>query len=98
MVIALVPKSAAIGLLSRPLTTSPSTFCSRAVSESKPAAQMFKFHPHLFDTLDMTRRLYPTCPSHSLEHVVTRLNVVNGAAHRVLVDACLVKEIFLTML
>jgi len=46
----------------------------------------------------MTRRLYPTCPSHSLEHVATRLNVVNGAAHRVLVDACLVKEIFLTML
>jgi hypothetical protein len=47
MVIALVPKSAAIGLLSRPLTTSPSTFCSRAVSESKPAAQLFELHPLL---------------------------------------------------
>jgi len=47
MVISLAPKSAAIGLLSRPLTTSPMTSRSRAVSESKPAAQMFKLHPLL---------------------------------------------------
>jgi hypothetical protein len=47
MVISLSPKSAVICLLSRPLTTSPMTSRSRAVSESKPAAQMFKLHPLL---------------------------------------------------
>jgi DNA polymerase III epsilon subunit family exonuclease len=55
--------------------------------------------PHyVFDTLDMARRLYPTWPSHSLEHVASRLNVANGSAHRALSDAYLVKEIFLAML
>ncbi len=55
--------------------------------------------PHyLLDTLDMARRLSPTWPSHSLEHVAVRLNVANGAAHRALADACLVKDIFLAML
>jgi DNA polymerase III epsilon subunit family exonuclease len=29
---------------------------------------------HLFDTLEMTRRLYPTWPSHRLEHVATMPN------------------------
>jgi DNA polymerase III epsilon subunit family exonuclease len=52
----------------------------------------------LFDTLDMARRLYPTWPGHSLEHVAMRLNVANGAKHRALSDARLVKEIFLAML
>jgi DNA polymerase-3 subunit epsilon len=33
------------------------------------------FPPHkLFDTLEMTRRLYPTWPSHRLEHVATMPN------------------------
>src|SRR5215813_12927643 len=55
--------------------------------------------PHcLFDTLDMARRLYPTWPSHRLEHVALRLQVANGAAHRALSDARLVKDIFLAML
>ena len=55
--------------------------------------------PHdVFDTLDMARRLYPAWPSHSLEHVATRLKVANEAAHRALPDARLDKEIFLEML
>jgi predicted DNA-binding transcriptional regulator YafY len=55
--------------------------------------------PHdVCDTLDMTRRLYPTWPSHSLDHVATRLNVANGAEHRALSDARLVKDVFLAML
>jgi WYL domain len=53
---------------------------------------------YVFDELDIAHRLYPTWPSHSLEHVATRLNVANGAAHRVPSDACLVKDIFLAML
>jgi DNA polymerase III epsilon subunit family exonuclease len=41
------------------------------------------FPPHdLFDTLNMTRRLYATWPSHSLETMAIRLNVANGAEHR----------------
>jgi DNA polymerase III epsilon subunit family exonuclease len=57
------------------------------------------YPPHnVFDTLDMACRLYPTWPSHSLEHVAMRLNVANGAEHRALSDARLVKEIFLAML
>jgi DNA polymerase III subunit epsilon len=52
----------------------------------------------LFDTLDLARRLYPTWPSHSLEHVATRLNVANGAEHRALSDARLVKDMFLELL
>jgi DNA polymerase III epsilon subunit family exonuclease len=52
----------------------------------------------LFDTLDMTRRLYPTWPSHSLEHVASRLNVANAAEHRALPNARLVKDIFLEMM
>jgi DNA polymerase III epsilon subunit family exonuclease len=57
------------------------------------------YPPHdVFDTLDMARRLYPAWPSHSLEHVAMRLNVANGAEHRALSDACLVKDIFLAML
>jgi hypothetical protein len=47
MVISLAPNSATIGLWSSPLTASPITFRSRAVNESKPAAQMFKLHPLL---------------------------------------------------
>src|SRR6266576_5350104 len=51
------------------------------------------FLPHyLFDTLDMARRLYPTWPSHSLEHVAMRLKVANGAEHRALSDAWLGKD------
>jgi hypothetical protein len=46
----------------------------------------------------MARRLYPTWPSHSLEHVASRLNVANAAEHRTLPDARLVKDIFLEML
>jgi DNA polymerase III subunit epsilon len=57
------------------------------------------YPPHyLCDTLDMARRLYPAWPSHSLEHVASRLNVANGAAHRALSDARLVKDVFLAML
>jgi predicted DNA-binding transcriptional regulator YafY len=57
------------------------------------------YPPHsLFDTLDMTRRLYPTWPSHSLEHVATRLKGANKAEHWALSDARLVKDIFLAML
>jgi DNA polymerase III epsilon subunit family exonuclease len=41
---------------------------------------------YLCDTLDMTRRLSPTWPSHRLEHVATRLNIANGAEHRALSD------------
>jgi DNA polymerase III epsilon subunit-like protein len=55
--------------------------------------------PHdLFDTLDMTRRLYPTWPSHSVENVATRLNIANGAERRALSDARLVKDVFLELL
>jgi DNA polymerase III epsilon subunit family exonuclease len=57
------------------------------------------YPPHyVFDTLDMARRLYPTWPSHSLEHVATRLNVANGAEHRALSDARVLKDVFLAML
>jgi DNA polymerase-3 subunit epsilon len=57
------------------------------------------FPPHkLFDTLDMTRLLYPTWPSHSLENIAGRLKVAGGAEHRALPDARLVKDIFLAML
>jgi DNA polymerase III subunit epsilon len=52
----------------------------------------------LFDTLDFARRLYPTWPSYSLENVVIRLKVANGAEHRALSDARLVKDLFLAML
>jgi DNA polymerase-3 subunit epsilon len=55
--------------------------------------------PHyVFDTMDMARRLSPTWPSHSLEHVAIRLKVANGAEHRALADARLVKDVFLAML
>ena len=53
---------------------------------------------YLFDTLDMTHRLYPTWSSYSLERVATQLKVVNGPEHRALSDAYLVKDIFLAML
>ena len=57
------------------------------------------YPPHyVCDTLDIARRLYPTSPSFSLEHVATRLKVANKAEHRALSDACLVKNIFLAML
>jgi DNA polymerase III epsilon subunit-like protein len=57
------------------------------------------YPPHdVFDTLDIARRLHPTWPSHSVEHVATRLKVANRAEHRALPDARLVKEIFLAML
>jgi DNA polymerase III epsilon subunit-like protein len=52
----------------------------------------------LFATLDISRRLYPTWHSHSLEHVAARLKIANRAEHRALYDARLVKEIFLAML
>jgi DNA polymerase III epsilon subunit family exonuclease len=55
--------------------------------------------PHyVFDTLEMTRRLYPTWPSHSLEHVASRLKVAYRAEHRALSDARLVKDVFLELL
>jgi DNA polymerase III epsilon subunit family exonuclease len=55
--------------------------------------------PHdVCDTLDMARQLYPTWPSHSLEHVAIRLNVANTAEHRALSDARLVKDVFLEVL
>jgi len=55
--------------------------------------------PHyVFDTLEMARRLYPAWHSHSLENVAARLKIANGAEHRALSDARLVKDIFLTML
>jgi DNA polymerase III epsilon subunit family exonuclease len=53
---------------------------------------------YVFDTLDIAHRLYPTWPSHRLEHVATRLRIANRAEHRALSDARLVKEIFLAML
>jgi predicted DNA-binding transcriptional regulator YafY len=57
------------------------------------------YPPHdVFDTLDIAHWLYPTWPSHSLEHVASRLKVANRAEHRALSDACLVKDIFLSML
>jgi DNA polymerase III epsilon subunit-like protein len=57
------------------------------------------FPPHsLFDTLDMARRLSRTWPSHNSETVATRPKVTNGAEHRALADACLVKDIFLATL
>jgi DNA polymerase III epsilon subunit family exonuclease len=57
------------------------------------------YPPHsVFDTVDMTRRLSPTWPSHSLEHVAIKLNVANKAEHRALSDARAVKDIFLAML
>jgi DNA polymerase III subunit epsilon len=57
------------------------------------------YPPHsVFDTLDMARRLSPTWPSHSLEHVAIKLNVANKAEHRALSDARAVKDIFLAML
>jgi predicted DNA-binding transcriptional regulator YafY len=46
----------------------------------------------------MPRRLYPEWHSHSLENVAARLKIANGAEHRALSDARLVKDIFLTML
>ncbi|HEX2278399.1 MAG TPA: exonuclease domain-containing protein [Candidatus Tectomicrobia bacterium] len=55
--------------------------------------------PHcLFDTLDLTRRLYPTWPSHALERVATSLQLTTGSQHRALADARLVKEVFLKVL
>jgi DNA polymerase III epsilon subunit-like protein len=51
-----------------------------------------------FDTLDIARQLSPTWPSHSLESVATRLKVGNGAEHRALSDARLVKDVFLATL
>ena len=57
------------------------------------------FPPHrLFDTLDLARQLFPLWPSHSLEHLALRLKVANGAEHRALSDARLVKDVFLAML
>jgi DNA polymerase III epsilon subunit-like protein len=57
------------------------------------------YPPHyVFDTLDIAHRLNPTWPSHSLEHVASRLKVANRAEHRGLSDARLVKDIFLAML
>lgn len=57
------------------------------------------YPPHyLFDTLDMTRRLYPAWSSHSLENVAIRLNVASGAERWALSDARLVKDMFLSML
>ena len=54
--------------------------------------------PHrLFDTLDLTRRLYPTWPSHALERVAINLKLTIGAQHRALADARSVKEIFLNI-
>jgi DNA polymerase III epsilon subunit family exonuclease len=53
---------------------------------------------YVFDTMEMARRLYPAWPSYSLEHVAMRLNVANGAEHRALSDAWLVKDVFLAML
>jgi DNA polymerase-3 subunit epsilon len=52
----------------------------------------------LFDTLDLARGLYPAWPRHSLETVAAQLKIGNGAEHRALPDARLVKEVFLTML
>jgi DNA polymerase III epsilon subunit-like protein len=57
------------------------------------------YPPHyLFDTLDMTRRLYPAWSSHSSENVAIRLNVASGAERWALSDARLGKEVFLSML
>jgi DNA polymerase III epsilon subunit family exonuclease len=57
------------------------------------------YPPHyMFDTLAMARRLYPTWPSHSLEHVATQLKVVKRAEHRALSDARTVKDVFLAIL
>jgi DNA polymerase III subunit epsilon len=53
---------------------------------------------HVFDTLDMARRLYATWSSHRLKHAAVWLNVARGAAHRALADARLVKDTFLAML
>jgi DNA polymerase III epsilon subunit-like protein len=53
---------------------------------------------HLFDTLDMTRQIFPTWPSYSLENVAIRLKVANRAEHHALSDARVVKGIFLEML
>jgi DNA polymerase III subunit epsilon len=52
----------------------------------------------VFDTLDMTRRLYPAWSSHSLDNLARRLKVASGAAHRALSDARLVKDVFLAIL
>jgi DNA polymerase III epsilon subunit-like protein len=55
--------------------------------------------PHcLFDTLDLTRRLYPAWPSHALERVAISLKLTTRTQHRALADARLVKEIFLKIL
>jgi DNA polymerase III epsilon subunit-like protein len=57
------------------------------------------YPPHyVFDTLAITRRLYPTWSSHSLEYVATRLKVANGSEHRALSDAWMVKDVFLAVL
>jgi DNA polymerase III epsilon subunit-like protein len=53
---------------------------------------------HVFDTLDIACRLYPTWPSPSLEHVASRLNVTHGAEHLALFAACLVKDVILERL
>jgi DNA polymerase III epsilon subunit-like protein len=52
----------------------------------------------VFDTLDMARRLYPTGPSHSLEHVAARLKIAHTTEHWALSDARLIKGTFLAML
>jgi DNA polymerase III epsilon subunit-like protein len=55
--------------------------------------------PHyVCDTLDMARRLYPSWHSHSLENVAARVEIANGAEHRALSDARVVKDVFLAML
>jgi DNA polymerase III epsilon subunit-like protein len=55
--------------------------------------------PHdVFNTLEITRQFYPIWPNHSLEHVACRLKIANGAEHRALPDARLVKDVFLELL
>jgi DNA polymerase III epsilon subunit-like protein len=57
------------------------------------------YPPHdVFDTLDMACRLYPAWHRHSLENVAARLKIANGAGHRALSDARMLKDVFLAML
>ena len=52
----------------------------------------------MFDTLALARLLRPSLTSYTLERVGIALNVAQGAPHRALGDARLVKDVFLALL
>ena len=57
------------------------------------------FPPHdIFDTLSLARALLPGLPGYTLADLGRALGIAEGAPHRALGDALLVKEVFRTLL